>query len=66
MLFWAQLVVALLLLSAVGIATTIDWTNIQPLTAGNILGILWPRVVAGLLQALIVLWLFRLIGQKIF
>ncbi|MGB8769169.1 MAG: hypothetical protein WCC92_06120 [Candidatus Korobacteraceae bacterium] len=64
--FWAQLAIALLLLSIVSALLGLDFSSIQPLTASNLLCAVKPKLVLGIVQTAILFWVFRLIGKKIF
>ena len=64
--FWVKIVSALLLFSILSVAIAADYNSIKPLTLGGIVGALWWKLVFGLVQALVLFWLFKLVGKKLF
>jgi hypothetical protein len=65
-LFWLQLVCAFLLLSVLGAFLGTDLSKVRPLTLAGVLAALtWPKIALGFAQALVLYWLFRLIGSKV-
>jgi len=63
-LFWLQLGIVLLLFSLLTAFIGLDLSRISPLTASAAAKAVWPKFVAGFLQAGVLFWMFRLVGKK--
>jgi hypothetical protein len=63
--FWVQVIAALLLFSMLGSLIGVDFSKIEPMTIIGILSAVWPKLIMGIVQTLILYWLFRLIGKKV-
>jgi hypothetical protein len=63
--FWVQIAIALLLFSLFNVTIALDFAKIAPLTfKGIVAAITWPKVAIGVLQTIVLFWMFRLVGKK--
>jgi hypothetical protein len=63
--FWFQLIGALLLLSLVTTALGLDFSKVEPLSVCGVMQALWPKILLAPFQALLLFWLFFLVGKKV-
>ncbi len=63
--FWLQLIIALLASAACGTVIGADLSKFTDPSIYTIISSNWPKFGAALLQAILFLWLFRLIGKKV-
>jgi hypothetical protein len=64
--FWLQIVVAGLLFSVAGAFIGLDFSKIAPFSPQAVLTVGWPKLTAGVIQALALFWVFRVVGKKVF
>jgi hypothetical protein len=64
--FWLQIAIAVLLFSILSVVIGADLSSIQTKTLDGLFGALWPKWIASLFQAIVLFWLFKLVGKKLF
>jgi hypothetical protein len=62
--FWFMLILLLLAFTTLSVVIGADMTKLSPLTISNITKALWVKALAGFFQAVVLFFLFRLMGKK--
>ena len=62
--FWIILVILLLAFTTLSVVIGADLAKISPLTIWNVVKALWLKALAGFFQAVVLFFLFRLMGKK--
>jgi hypothetical protein len=62
--FWIFLIILLIAFTTLSVIIGTDFAKISPLTICNIIKAIWVKILAGFIQALVLFFLFRLMGKK--
>jgi hypothetical protein len=63
--FWFQSLIALFIVATCSVIIATDLSKLTEVNLGTILESNWLKILAGIIQALGLLWLFKLFGKKL-